>query len=820
MSLDKRIALALFLIYLFLYVMMRGMKHVLLYIHTRLMRKKGILLLKEKISKIEVKHQSNMDFSFVTDDLGGTLIEQRETFNLEESVEFEKRLDRLVSYYQGIKKEIRESEIPGKVLKEEDIDYIINHVITKENITAAIKKLNDKRKANDAELAFIGNKMGLYEYDYGNKKMNWKCYRSDHFTWKIFKELYLMDVVPAGESKTPHQLFNELCAKLMKFQKKKEYRQVLMHTLCYLFSSLGIDLLITGKDCKNRRVCLASVRSARIDRSHTSRIHVSVDESFSDTDQLQVGLYTVEEWAHRGIEEEIGVPEIIQKENMKITYTDFSIVLGYGEIGLSGIVDGKDMDTLLSYPGMDKALESDGMFLVQMPGFCSLLKICACLTTGVQQYVARHAGTPMGKYPWVEFAPPIYFRTILRKLAFPVSWQHIFLFISLASFTLSMGYNWRQTGTWVFDGILWYLAVCVCLSLGHVYSRKYFRFSLWVPLWNGNVKTLQTTGRIVETVKELYVNRGLYWITEGEQGKTIKMDQLEIRRTPLCAVRRSFMSREVPISFYHVRQSDDKKPGNGHLRLFSSYYKDNRIYYYVISVKDPLKKSTSVLAYSFNFGLEKNVELRFDKKIENLDITAMSLQCYFGLHHFNMNDYIYCNQLPKVFDEEYRLCDLYEYKGDYYWSAYHVSDFSAMNIRSSLSMLYEQHKRVEEPSGSVCELTWEQYNGKRLAKRKDERVAAFQSVTPEGKTIFIEIFELKADRKTEFEKKINKLIERSLERFGGKLNELEVIALQYILVREDIFVADIRYNKLSTWLSVKNMKGLKCMADTGDYFKQ
>ena len=58
--------------------------------------------------------------------------------------------------------------------------------------------------------------------------------------------------------------------------------------------------------------------------------------------------------------------------------------------------------------------------------------------------------------------------------------------------------------------------------------------------------------------------------------------------------------------------------------------------------------------------------------------------------------------------------------------------------------------------------------------------------------ISVEVFKMKADKKIQLERKFNALIGRSLERLGGKLNELEVIVLQYILVRESVFVADIR----------------------------
>ena len=426
-------------IYIIIGLIFGGIKKSLLYIHTRMMRKRNILLLKESVSDIIVKNVEGKDFSFVTDNLEKTSIEERDTFNLIGSEEFNQRLQKLRRHYESIKKEIKEKQIPEKVLSIKDIDYVLKYVITEQNIEAAIEKLNKKRENNDAELAFIGNKVGLYEYEYEKDKMIWHCYRSDHFTWKIFKELYLLQKVPVQGTKSPHQFFNDLCFRLAKYQKTQSYREVLMHTLCYLFSSLGIDLLITGKDCKNHKVCLASVRSARIERNHLSRIHVSVDESFSDTDQANSGVYSVNKWALRGIEEEIGVFEETQKKEtdkerrIEISYTDFAIILGYGEIGLSGIAKDKEIDTILAYPGMDKALESEGMFLVPMPGFWKFIKIaCSDYKNNIQRYVEKYSDQPQAKLPWVEFAPPIYFRTMLRELTYP-SIKNALVFISFLS---------------------------------------------------------------------------------------------------------------------------------------------------------------------------------------------------------------------------------------------------------------------------------------------------------------------------------------------------------------------------------------------------
>lgn len=794
----QKLIIILLVAYILVFLIVYATKFFMLCIHTRMMRKANILVLKKNISTIEVENINGKDFSFVTDNLEKSLIEERDTFNITNSTEFKNRMERLKKHYENIKNEIVDNKIPDEVLSIKDINYILNHVITEKNITFAIDNLNKKRENKDAELAFIGNKIGLYEYSYHEKnKMTWKCYRSDHFTWKVFKELYLMQQVPEGEKISPRLFFDNLLVRLAKFQDKEPYRQILMHTLCYLFSSLGIDLLIVGKNCKNRQVCLASVRSARIDRSHLSRIHISVDESFSDTDQLTDGVYSIDAWARRGIEEEIGLFEEEQKKEVneeirsKITYTDFSIIMGYGEIGLSGIVEDKKIDTLMSYPGQDKALESDGMFFIPMPNIFNCFKIFFRPKTGVQRYVSHLNDNPITKLPWVEFAPPIYIRTMLRKLPFPIKLKDMLLLISIMSFIVQYLFEGKFPGSRSFLEIGYFI-----LWIIDHFSSEYSHFSLWVPLWNGNVKILQSTGREVINSEERNINNGLYMMTEKEQSVTIPIKDIQIKGTPLCAVRKSSGNGEVPISFYHVKKRTNKREKNGNLRLFSTYFHEQEIYYYIVRTKTQQQKSPSVLAFSFNFGLgsDKNIQLKFDTKIDKLNINRNSLLCYFGLHDIDIDSKIYCNKLPDEFNMKYQLYDLFEYKGDYYWSACHKEQLSKDRILSMLSELYLLHIKDEENTQSLSGMNWtinkddnKSYIGEKIASYKCETV---------NKIIYIDIMKISDKNTRKFEKQINKLIGHSLERLGGKLNELEVIALQYIMARKGIFIADIQYGIL------------------------
>lgn len=835
------LAAIFFCLYFAAWLLLRLFKSTSLWLYARGLKSKNIHLLKDEISDIEVKYDSSHDFSFLIEDLEGSSIESRDTFidNAPKKREFlDQQIVKLQRYYAEIKKDIQAENIPEKVLSEKDIDFIINKVFTKEKIYSAVEKLNDKRKKNDTRIAFIGNKLGLYDYHYSTSpfskpKLLWTCYRSDHFTWLVFKELCSDRAIPKDEEYSPHKFFDNLCKRLEKYQKNDAYRAVLMHTLCYLFSSLGIDALVIGKDYRNRNVCLASVRSANIDRSYTSRIHVSVDEAFSDTDSEQEESYSVKCWVKRGIEEEIG---ILQKDldNIKISYTDFSIVFGnYGEIGLSAIIDAENLDTWLVHPGKDKALESAGMFFIEIPSAFSLLKILLSSKRGLQKYIGRKIDKHYAKLSWVEFAVPIYIRTFLRKLSLPINKTNAIAITILIPFFVT----WLQI---IIVKLIPILAPCIqndteinvkdiLVPLGslvfsfliHMYNRKYLRFISWTPLWNGNAKALQLTGRIL-TRPEGNVNNGLYMATENNKNNIdINIKDIRIIEPPLCAIRKSYMHEELPISFYKVAASGRGK----RLRFFSSYYNDNRhhsIYYYNIRLKEKNQARFRVGTYSFNFDVSNDINFKFNKTLEDLSIgnnparkiAPNSLKCYFGLHDLPLDKYTYCNELPEGIASRHQLCDLFEYKDCYYWSTLYRTAFP-VNDKSKTQELAKKllDRYIED---TIDEKTKrESYNellqvDKCISTEKNAKhVASYQYKNKEEDIIQIDIFCIEDINIKSFEKKINSLLKRSIERFGGKINELETLALQYMLVRNNIYLADIRYN----WFNIRHLRSIKKQID-------
>ncbi len=765
-------------------------KCLLLYLTTVSFKKNSIYLLAEEVPEINVKYEPDLNFSFIEKDLEKSSIENRDTFvegNKEKEIFLSEMIEKLRKYYDvDLRTEMMSNNIPSDVLSDEDIDYILNYVFTEDNIKKTIQYLNEKRKNNDSSIAFIGNKVGLYDFTYKKKKLVWTCYRSDHFTWLVFKELCSKKDIPIGEKRSPHSFFNDLFQKLQRNKGNDKYRSILMHTLCYIFSSLGIDALVTGKNCRKENVCLASIRSAKIDRNHISRIHVSVDESFSDTDLEQEEVYSVERWLKRGIEEEIGVP-IEKLKDIKITYTDFSIIFGnYGEIGLCAIVETDDIDTWMVYPGKDKALESVGMFFIPIPNIFSLLKILLQSSRkGLQKYVGSVVNTDFAKYPWVEFAIPIYIRTFIRKLSYPLNWPDAIL---LASIVLSI----------IIEGQIWKFGIIVSiisliLSLLVRNKNTYSKFSSWSPLWNGNVNVLQLTGRILRDGGN--VNNGLYLMTSSKG--EVNLNELVISEPPLCSIRKSYSHDELPISFYKVNPSGLGKK----LKIFGAYYTKSdkfSLYYYVIRCKEKQNNKYYVFTYSFNFGLLFDDSLYFSKQLSELSngdgdrmgINVNALKCYFKLENASsLEDSFFCDKLPQTINANYQLCDLYEYKDSYYWSAYHKLPFP-----KSL----EKRKVMTE---QILKLYFEDISVPVLVKNclsienNAENIVSFQCENNIGNTVQIDFFCIEDEDQKKFENKVNKLLERSIDRFSGKINELETIAIQYILVRDYIFIADLSYNR-------------------------
>lgn len=848
------------------YFLLKNFKRFILYYHARCMRKHNVVLLKSQMKSIKVEAVPEINFSFILtqDDIESEKVELRETFMFstpEKTALFKQQVQTIRKYYSSIKDEIKEKQIPEHVLSISEIDYILQHVVTEENITTALNTLNKRRKLNDPSLAFIGNKLGLYDYSSDEKGLTWFCYKSDHLTWKIFKELYNIKSVPVDKDYSPNTLFNNLFERLEKHKNKTRYRSVLMHTLCYIFSSLGIDGIITGKNHKNQKVCLASLRSGRVDKSKTSRIHVSVDESFSDTDQSgNNDNYSVDHWVKRGIEEEIGILADHQKD-FKITYTDFAIITGYGEIGLSCIIEAGEVDSLVLYPGQDKALESDGLFWIRRPNIFNAFRYITNPAKGVQKYVSSNKNNPMARFPWVEFAWPIYYRTFLRLFPVPTKMNYSFAVSSLLLITylakcpgkfdeIFTQFNtafaqikeidylnriWASIIT-VKIGIslktvlkIIISMIVVALSILKFFCRQYWKFTPWIPQWGGNVKVLQSTGK---KRKEgiCNINSGLYfmldtpknctvkfkhfsqwikpvWKRSDTKSKsyfrpksankyTIKLNELFIEEDPVCAVRIANVNEEAPISFYRASRANKDE---GNFKIFSAFYhrelEISSLYFYVIRTKSEHNQKENFKKISFDFGIDKDYDLEFDSKSTSLEINENSLKCYFGLHNAHIEQHQFNKSLPKNFTAEYQLYDLFKYKGRFYWSSLHKSKLSLDNL-SLFTNLYESCIDHYDPKDAYDWQVSDKENWYVDTVTNSKTVASYSTIVGSKETVYIDIIKMEAPTQKELEKKVNKLIERSLERHGGKMAEIEILAMQYLLIRNDIIVADFTRHPL------------------------
>lgn len=129
-----------------------------------------------------------------------------------------------------------------------------------------------------------------------------------------------------------------------------------------------------GKNGKNKNSCLITIRSSKIDAQKQSRLHVSIDEAFSETDKNPEGEYDVQQWIIRGLKEEIGISNKNAKDIIP-QFSDFSIITDNGEIGLCCTIKTEDIEELQFYPAQDKYLESEGFFIAEFPSLLnSILK--------------------------------------------------------------------------------------------------------------------------------------------------------------------------------------------------------------------------------------------------------------------------------------------------------------------------------------------------------------------------------------------------------------------------------------------------------------
>ncbi|MDB9030657.1 hypothetical protein [Parabacteroides distasonis] len=785
-------------------------KRTLLKLHEQQLKSNNFAyVLKRKIHNIRTEYSSEYDFSFLEHGWKNVPFENRNTQlteNNEATSLLKDRIKHLNDYYERIKKEIKPEY--QDAISIEDINFIQKFVLDESKIVTIIDRLNNRRKNKELDMAFIGDKVGLYDYNIKKDDITLKCYITDHFTWKIFKELYLDQTKNEDGKESNNDFFKRLFLSLYQNKDNETVKSLLMRTLTYIFSSMGVDAIVCGKNGKNKNSCLITIRSSKIDAQKQSRLHVSIDEAFSETDKNPEGEYDVQQWIIRGLKEEIGISNKNAKDIIP-QFSDFSIITDNGEIGLCCTIKTEDIEELQFYPAQDKYLESEGFFIAEFPSLIKLYfkKICISPNRIGDHFYKKTANEKL-RLPWISFAPIIFIRTFIREtrlfnistliifisalytlLSSIKSIHEIYKSILLNNFSIEILKDNTNIST-IFALVITILSIISSYQLKK--SRGKYKSSIypWVPLWNGNAKPLQTTGQFNSNDKDFHnPNFGLYFLASEEIPNTILSSSIHLSNTPLCAVRKLEKMTETPISFYQISKNKETGTTNN-LKFLNIDFKSNEtkktLYFYRIHIK---RKNNQVhTIYSINFPMKEDIILQFNT-INNINIRPQNLIYYFNLNYspeeLSQNYRFSTNLGADLYKKNIQLYDLYTYGNNYYWS----TTFNASNIFKELLLkILSLHKL--ETSHIKGWGKGIQRNDKKNPFYIEDTYIALYDDTNKKEEIQIDLCKIDAMSDKDFDLKINKFIMHSSPCYGGGLNELEILALQYILIRYDILVAE------------------------------
>ena len=651
----------------------------------------------------------------------------------------------------------------------------LQNVYSKKNLKKAIKYVNKKRY--DLGMAFIGDKVGLLDYEQTPKNMVLYVYKTDHFTWNVCKYLY----------ERYKDKFVEVFQLLEKYSGHKKEHSLLMKSLFLLFSSMGVDAIVHGTDGDGIRHFLLTLRSGHLQKDGSSRVHISVDESFSFTD-IEGNIPDCNKWLKRGVAEEIGYPGI-NKEKMKmdVTFYDFAITYALGEVGLCADVEVESIDKLFLCPAQDKYLESKAMFCIPFPyRWYNLYKFWMWSNPNpdyICRIIKKSCEDERLEMKWVSFAPLVYARFFIRQFASnkiygnvrrtKTLWLHVVNLVALIALLFTNN---------IISFLSWYAWGCVALAgivviaALIIWNRKKRRKTLFgssikplVPQWTGDVRVLQNTvaGHPYEG-RNIYLRGRVNNLSDG-------LKEYVVKGEPKCAVRtRSGQLEEVPMVFFNIAPKKyDEEKGRLHFPLF--HIDENHIYYYQLyklnSTEDG-KEQAEFQTLSFIFPEE---EVSMCNTNEDKDLLC-NLHYYFNLPQkafvrdtkeeaAERKDGLY-NLDSKALE----MTDLFHFDGDFYF----------------ISKVAKEPKLDKLPS---CLWKEKEIRNRKPVSHQDMEkegidkgaLAGYAVTTNTGNYLFaLYRFKLATDAG-----KLLKKITRSWAPTSGKLTELEVLALQFLLIRNE-----------------------------------
>lgn len=577
-------------------------------------------------------------------------------------------VSKIENYYNTLELEIN-NKIKNKRFKKEHFKVVYNgeethlcefmrKVYSKENILEHINRLKSKM-SEDNSINFIGDKIGISGYILEKGTLSLDIYLTDHFTFNVFKNIF--------NEKEIKEIFQTIIRRVNIVNKTEQ--RYLVKTMKFLFSSFGIDIIVHGITSDKKRAMLLGLRSGKIEKNGECKIHVPVNESFSRTDESG-GKYDLHACVKRGIEEELGIPQDLIKDEC-IAFHDFAMVSDAGEIGLGCYVDLSKIMPLEQarlYPGQDKYMEMDNLLIVPYPPFF-------WNPDKYIDYFYRRTYNDILTTPWESFTPLLYQRLVIRNMELKHKKIHItfltFILTLLYILCISNDTDWYNK----LIALIASLIISIC-GTGFWYTLHYLihrikivSFKPLIPQWGGDVKVLQSindpiTNRL-NTNNSHQEPKWYFCIKEEQLSKknSYKLSELKFTMPPLCKARRELSNnKESPIGLYIFHPNDDK--------IIKS-----RLFFYQVPIYSKDENNIAI-ELSIIFDENKNHSYRFIKQIEDpklnfdKDFDDRLKESY--SHLFSLPNNIFSQMkyatIDDYFQKGYQPLDLFQYRGNYYWS--------------------------------------------------------------------------------------------------------------------------------------------------------
>ena len=634
----------------------------------------------------ENKNTNNDNIHFATcfgEEGNSISYEKRLPFQYKDEVEIERNRV-IVPYYEQLKAKLKE-EIPSKYTKyfyvtyEENemhiCDFLMNVAYSADNLWDFVKYV-DSKMSKEHLINFIGDKIGVSDYCLDNGKLKLTTYYTDHFTFHVFKEIFHDD-----KFKDAFQLFIRRVNLV-----DKKTRRYMVQCLKFLFSSFGIDVTITSQNAQGKEMMLVGLRNGAIERLGNDKLHVPVNESFSNTDLTREGELSPQLCVRRGIVEELGLPdEIVEKAS--ITFYDFAIVSDEGEIGLSCNADFSSLisiEEMRCYPGQDKFLENKNLLQVPYPPFfwdASKYPFYFYKATQNDAFCTQ----------WESFTPLLYQRIVVHKAFLgrirerTIRFLMLIIGISLLIYTYygigcsNLQWKYIIAAFFSFVGDVSFEALKQLKRRHTVFKKHYYDYIMpLVPQWNSDVKVLQCNSRLRynpggDGKPENYIASKLIFGTncaDSPDNPEIQLnwENLRLKEPPYCFVRREISGREeCPISFYEVYNDIRRSNHNKLFFCIIPFYVRNGYITFNLNVRFDNKKKF----YEFSIPLKPHdiQPLIFNGKFDDNEKNSYSR--YFGIDIEKLTSFKKAN-LDKDFQKRFVPMDLMQYQGNYYWSLYEL----------------------------------------------------------------------------------------------------------------------------------------------------